>query len=48
MRESEVIRLAVGLVQNENANPEFITQVLNNLMVCIKNGNCDLPMRNFR
>lgn len=48
IRESEIIKQAIGLAQIENCDPEYMMQVLVNLMVCIKNGNCELPIRNFK
>lgn len=48
LRESEVIKQAIGLAQIEDCDPEYMMPVLQNLMVCIKNGNCDLPIRNFK
>lgn len=48
VRESEVIKQAIALSQIENCDPEYMMQVLVNLMVCIKNGNCELPIKNFK
>jgi CLIP-associating protein 1/2 len=48
VRESEVIKQAIALAQNENSEPEYMLQVLMNLMVCVKHGNCELPIKNFK
>lgn len=48
LRESEVIKQAIALAQIENCDPDYMAQVLVNLMICIKNGNCELPIRNFK
>lgn len=50
VRESEVIKQVIGLAQldHQTSDPEFMMQVLVNLMICIKNGNCELPIKNFK
>jgi hypothetical protein len=48
VRESEVIKQAIALAQVDNCDPEYMMQVLVNLMICIKNGNCELPIKNFK
>jgi CLIP-associating protein 1/2 len=48
IRENEVIKQAIALAQNENSEPEYMLQVLMNLMVCVKHGNCELPIKNFK
>lgn len=48
IRESEIIKQAIGLGQIDNCDPDYMMQVLMNLMICIKNGNCELPIKNFK
>ncbi|CAO1428288.1 unnamed protein product [Diamesa tonsa] len=47
IRESEVIRQTIEL-SHENIDPDHMMQVLVNLMICIKNGNCELPIKHFK
>ncbi|KAG5670591.1 hypothetical protein PVAND_000842 [Polypedilum vanderplanki] len=48
LRESEVIKQTIGIATLENSDPEYVMQVLVNLMTCIKHGNCELPIKNFK
>lgn len=48
IRESDVIRQATALAQSESADPEYVVQILCNLSICIKSGNCELPIKNFK
>ena len=47
IRESEVIKQAIELSQ-ENIDHDHMMQVLVNLMICIENGNCELPIKHFK
>lgn len=47
IRESEVIKQTIEL-SHENIDPDHMMQVLVNLMICIKNGNCELPIKHFK
>lgn len=47
LRESEIIKQSIGLVSLES-DPEHIIQTLINLRTCIKYGNCELPIKNFK
>uniref|UniRef100_W4VRQ5 Putative microtubule associated-protein orbit n=1 Tax=Corethrella appendiculata TaxID=1370023 RepID=W4VRQ5_9DIPT len=46
IRESEIVKAAILL--SHDTPPEQIEQVLTNLQVCIKYGNCQLPIKNFK
>jgi hypothetical protein len=48
LRESEVVKQAISIQSLENSDPEYISQVLVNLMTCIRHGNCELPIKNFK
>jgi len=48
LRESEVVKQTITIATLENNDPEYISQVLVNLMTCIRHGNCELPIKNFK
>jgi hypothetical protein len=48
VRESEVIKQAIALAQIDNSDPDYMLQVLTNLMICIRHGNCELPIKSFK
>ncbi|XP_062552158.1 CLIP-associating protein isoform X3 [Armigeres subalbatus] len=46
VKENDIIKAAIVL--SHETNPETIVQVLENLQTCIKHGNCELPIKNFK
>ncbi|CAH1728219.1 unnamed protein product [Chironomus riparius] len=48
LRESEVVKQTISIATLENSDSEYISQVLVNLMTCIRHGNCELPIKNFK
>ncbi|XP_065094587.1 CLIP-associating protein isoform X3 [Ochlerotatus camptorhynchus] len=46
VKENDVIKAAIVL--SHDTNTETIVQVLENLQTCIKHGNCELPIKNFK
>lgn len=45
-KESDIIKAAIAL--NIDSQPEMVCQVLSNLCVCIKYGNCEIPKKHFK
>ncbi|XP_021695281.1 CLIP-associating protein isoform X5 [Aedes aegypti] len=46
IKENDVIKAAIVL--SHETSPETCVQVLENLQTCIKHGNCELPIKNFK
>ncbi|XP_055625223.1 CLIP-associating protein isoform X5 [Toxorhynchites rutilus septentrionalis] len=46
IKENDIIKVAIVL--SHDTNPEKIVQVLENLQTCIRYGNCELPIKNFK
>lgn len=46
MKESDIIRDAIALTVNSPV--EVAVQTLADMSTCIKLGNCELPIKNFR
>lgn len=46
LKESDIIKAAIIL--DLDSNPEVVNQLLSNLSACIKHGNCELPVKNFK
>lgn len=45
-KESDIIKATIAL--NKDSQPEMVCQVLYNLCVCIKYGNCEIPKKHFK
>ncbi|XP_058839049.1 CLIP-associating protein isoform X2 [Topomyia yanbarensis] len=45
-KENDVIKAAIVL--SHDTNSELVVQVLGNLQLCIKHGDCELPIKNFK
>lgn len=48
LRETEIIKQAINLGASEQSDPDHIIQAMVNLMTCIRHGNCELPIKNFK
>ncbi|XP_058466865.1 CLIP-associating protein isoform X2 [Malaya genurostris] len=46
IKENDVIKASILL--SHDTNQEMVVQVLGNLQLCIKYGNCELPIKNFK
>ncbi|XP_019538654.1 CLIP-associating protein isoform X2 [Aedes albopictus] len=46
IKENDIIKAAIIL--SHETSPETCVQVLENLQTCIKHGNCELPIKNFK
>lgn len=46
MKENDVVKAAIIL--SHDTSTEVIVQVLENLQTCIKYGNCEVPIKNFK
>lgn len=46
VKENDVVKAAIIL--SHDTSTEVIVQVLENLQTCIKYGNCEVPIKNFK
>jgi hypothetical protein len=48
LKESDVVKQTIAMATLDNYTEEYAGQVLNNLKICIKYGNCEIENKHFK